>query len=269
MKNAILVLALVLTGCATQQAVTSPCRTADTTINATLWMQTSAEYQAITREVYATALRTLDEALADKTWSAATEQPVVDPSLPPAIILDIDETILDTSGHQAKLIREQREYSPAEWHEWAMHDASRAIEAAHDFVLAVQQRGIAIFYITNRIQSEEAPLRATLARLGFPLTGDNVITRAARDSTDKTPRRAFVASRYRVLMLFGDDLNDFTLARGKSLAEREAIVRAHEADWGRKWFALPNPVYGSWETAVAGATTGCDQVKRKIEALRQ
>ncbi|SRR6266849_9640736 len=107
MKNAIIALALVLTGCATQQAITLPCRTAD----ATLWMQTSAEYQAITREVYATALRTLDEALADKTWSAATEQPVVDPSLPPAIILDIDETILDTSGHQAKLIREQREYS--------------------------------------------------------------------------------------------------------------------------------------------------------------
>jgi len=137
MKNLIIILALVLTGCATQQAVTSPCRTADTTINATLWMQTSAEYQAITREVYATALRTLDEALADKTWTAATEQTVVDPSLPPAIILDIDETILDTSGHQAKLIREQREYSPAEWHDWAMHDASRPIEEAHDYFRVV------------------------------------------------------------------------------------------------------------------------------------
>src|SRR5437867_423098 len=108
MKNLIIVLAVVLTGCATQQAVT-PCRTADTTLNATLWIQTSAEYQAVTREVYATALRTLDDALADKTWSAATEQSVVDPSLPPAIIRDVDETILDTSGHQAKLIREQRQ----------------------------------------------------------------------------------------------------------------------------------------------------------------
>src|SRR5713226_3014442 len=112
MKNAIIVLAFTLTACATQS---SPCRTADSAINATLWMQTSAEHQAITREVYATALRTLDDALSDKTWTAATEQTAVDPSLPPAIILDIDETILDTSRHQAKLIREKREYSPAEW----------------------------------------------------------------------------------------------------------------------------------------------------------
>src|SRR5437667_12432349 len=122
MKKAIFVLALVITACATQQAATperasQPCHSADSTLNATLWMQTSAEYQAVTREVYATALRTLDEALADKTWTAAIEQPAVDPLLPPAIILDIDETILDTSGHQARLIREKRDYSEAEWHD--------------------------------------------------------------------------------------------------------------------------------------------------------
>src|SRR6266536_5805560 len=112
MKKAIIVLALVLTGCATQQAgigtaagASSPCHPADNAVNATLWMQTSAEYQAVTREVYATALHTLDEALTDKTWTAAIEQPAVDPSLPPAIVLDIDETILDTSGHEARLIR--------------------------------------------------------------------------------------------------------------------------------------------------------------------
>lgn len=269
MKNAIIAFALTLTACATQSL---PCRPADSTINATLWMQTSAEYQAVTREVYATALRTLDDALADKTWTATTEQAVVDPSLPPAIVLDIDETILDTSGHQAKLIRKNQQYSEAEWHDWAMHDRSRAIEAAHDFLLAVQKRGIAIFYITNRRKSEEDPLRATLTRLEFPLTVDHVLTRGARpewETIDKTPRRAFVASRYRVLMLLGDDLNDFTAARGKSLAERDAIVRAHAADWGRKWFALPNPVYGSWEGAVTGDATGCDQMKRRIDALRE
>jgi 5'-nucleotidase (lipoprotein e(P4) family) len=273
MKNAILALVVTLAACATQQPIapSQPCP-ADNTINATLWMQTSAEYQAVTREVYATALHTLDEALADKTWTAATEQPAVDPSLPPAIILDIDETILDTSAHQAKLIREKREYSEAGWHEWAMHDASQPIAAAHDFLIDVQRRGIAIFYVTNRLKSEEEPLRATLARLGFPLTSDNVITRGARpewESSDKTPRRAFVASRHRVLMLFGDDLNDFTSARSKSLAERDAIVRAHATDWGRKWFALPNPVYGSWEGAITRGATGCDQAELKIDALRE
>src|SRR2546428_139392 len=115
-------------------------------LNATLWMQTSAEYQAVTREVYGTALRTLDDTVADKS-----------------------------------------------------------------------------------------------------------------------PRRAFVASKYRVVMLFGDDLNDFATTKGKTLEQRDMIARDHAADWGRKWFALPNPVYGSWEQTIVSGTTGCDQIKRKME----
>ncbi len=270
MKKTILILALLSTACATQQQ--QPCAMTRPSLNATLWMQTSAEYHAITREVYATALRTLDEAVADKTWTAATEQKSVDPSMPPAIILDLDETILDTSGHQVKLIRSGEGYTEAGWHDWAMHDSSHAIEAAHDFLLEVQKRGVAIYYVTNRLKNEEEPLRASLTRLGFPLTADNLLTKGGRpewESSDKSPRRAFVASKNRVVMLFGDDLNDFAAAKGKTLEQRDAIVRDHAADWGRKWFALPNPVYGSWEQTIVGNTAGCEQIKRKMDSLRE
>jgi acid phosphatase len=70
-------------------------------------------------------------------------------------------------------------------------------------------------------------------------------------------------------MLFGDDLNDFAYASGKSLEERNAIVAAHANDWGRKWFILPNPVYGSWEHAASGGQTPCEQLQKKIDALRR
>jgi len=269
MKKTILILALLSAACATQQP---PCSMARPSLNATLWMQTSAEYQAVTREVYMTALRTLDDAVADKSWSAAIEQKSVDSSLPPAIILDLDETILDTSGHQVKMIRSGETYTESGWHEWAMHDSSHAIEAAHDFLLEVQKRGIAIIYVTNRLKSEEEPLRASLTRLGFPLTADNLLTKDGRPewtSSDKSPRRAFVASKYRVIMLFGDDLNDFATAKGKTLDQRDAIVRDHAADWGRKWFALPNPVYGSWEQTLLNGAKDCDQIKKKMEMLRE
>jgi len=267
MRKILFALSLALTACATAPA-TQPCRLSDATINATLWMQTSAEYQAITREVYGTATRNLDAAINDQSWTALESSCL---SCPPAVILDLDETVLDTSGHQAGLIRSGAGYSEAHWHDWAMHDASNVIEAARQFLLDAQKRGVGIFYVTNRLQSEEQPLRATLTRLGLPLTADNLLVRGAREewkSSDKTPRRAFVTSSHRVIMLFGDDLNDFAPANGKSFAERDAIVAAHANDWGVKWYAIPNPVYGSWENTVTSGTKGCDQLQKKIDTLR-
>src|ERR1051326_1376578 len=141
MRKLIFALALPLAACATApQPASAPCRFSDATINATLWMQTSAEYKAITREIYETADRNLDAAIADKSWTAATEQKTVDASMPPAIILDLDETVIDTSGHQTQLIRGNLEYSEEHWHNWAMHDASNVIEAAKDFLLDAQKK---------------------------------------------------------------------------------------------------------------------------------
>jgi acid phosphatase len=236
-------------------------------------MQTSAEYLAITREVYQTAGRNLDAALADPTWTAATEQTNASASMPPAIILDIDETIFDTSGHQALEIQTNQTFTESGWHDWAMHDQSHAIEAARDFLLDAQKRGVNIFYVTNRDFDLEQPLRASLTRLGFPIGADNLLMRGQRPewkTSDKSPRRAFVALKYRVIMLFGDDLNDFMFANGRTQAERNAIVAAHADDLGRKWFVLPNPVYGSWEGAASNTHgTPCEQLQKKIDALRR
>jgi len=266
-----------------------PCRPADATINAVLWMQTSAEYQALLRQAYSAAARTLDAALADPTWTAAVEQPATAASLPPAIILDLDETMLDTSVHQAGLIAGGRAYTEAEWHQFATNDASHPLEAAVDFVTYAKQRGVAVYYVTNRRKSEEESLRTTLVKGHFPLetSEDNVLTRCDKKdpgsttppqcdqpdwtADDKAPRRAFVAKTHRVVMLFGDDLNDFIPASGKTLAERDRLARQYGDRWGRQWFILPNPVYGSWERSMLGDTTGlddCAQLQRKIGTIK-
>jgi 5'-nucleotidase (lipoprotein e(P4) family) len=253
-----------------------PCRPADATINAVLWMQTSAEYQALVRQAYSTAARTLDAALADPTWTAAVEQPATAASLPPAIVLDLDETMLDTSVHQAGLIAGGRAYSEAEWHQFAMNDASHPFEAAVDFVTYAKRRGVAVYYVTNRRKSEEESLRTTLVQGHFPLetSEDNVLTRDDKpewSSSDKTARREFVAKTHRVVMLFGDDLNDFIAANGKTLAERDKLARQYGDKWGRQWFILPNPIYGSWERSMLGDTAGlddCAQLQRKIGTIK-
>ena len=253
-----------------------PCRPADSTINAVLWMQTSAEYQALLRQAYSTAARTLDAALADPTWTAALEQPSTAAALPPAIVLDLDETMIDTSAHQQGLIVNGRAYTEAGWHDYAMHDVSRPLEAAVDFVTYAKQKGVAIYYVTNRRKSEEDSLRATLVKGNFPLDAneDTVLTRDEKpewSSSDKAPRREFVAKTHRIIMLFGDDLNDFLPANSRTLAERDRITRQYGDKWGRQWFILPNPVYGSWERQMLGDTTGlddCAQLQRKIQTIK-
>jgi acid phosphatase len=259
---------------ATAVAVASnPCPAASAaTLNATLWMQTSAEYQAITREVYRTARTQLDLALADPAWNALPESTPA-ATAPPAIVLDLDETAIDTSAQTARQIKEGHGYTDQGWQQFSAAGNSRAIPAALDFLKYAASRGVAIFYVTNRNANEEPALRRNLAALGFPLSDapDNVLVRSERPEwgSDKSSRRMFVASSYRVLELLGDDLNDFVAAAGKPLAERDALLNRYDDQWGRRWFLLPNPVYGSWERSLlTGATGDCVQFQKKVETLR-
>ncbi|MEE9575773.1 MAG: HAD family acid phosphatase, partial [Gemmatimonadota bacterium] len=87
-------------------------------LDATLWMQRAAEYGASAEQAYRIAGDMLAAALEDSTWTAAPEQRSDGSALPPAIILDVDETVLDNSPFQARLIIEGREFNPQMWDEW-------------------------------------------------------------------------------------------------------------------------------------------------------
>jgi acid phosphatase len=252
-----------------------PCDTTIANLNATLWMQSSAEYRAIVREIYNTAARTLDAALADPSWTAADEQTAPANTLPPAIVLDLDETALDTSAFQARMIKTSKPFTEPRWHDFALEGSSLAIPEAVDFLNIAQKRNVAIFYVTNRVKTEKEALLRNLRALGFPnVSEESVLLRGERpewETGDKSPRRAFIAQRYRVMMLLGDDLNDFAPAAGKSLQERSDIVRAH-TDWlGTRWFVIPNPSYGSWQRASIygqAKTDLCGEMQQAIQTLR-
>jgi predicted secreted acid phosphatase len=72
-------------------------------LNAEVWMQTAIEYRANCLTIYALAKIRLDEALADKNWTAY-DQTGDYLNLPPAVILDLDETALDNSPYEASLV---------------------------------------------------------------------------------------------------------------------------------------------------------------------
>jgi 5'-nucleotidase (lipoprotein e(P4) family) len=72
-----------------------------------------------------------------------------------------------------------------------------------------------------------------------------------RNDSSKEQRRKQVMQKYRVVMLLGDNLNDFT-----SAFEKQSITgRKNETDklmneWGKKFIVLPNSSYGEWENVL-------------------
>ena len=195
--------------------------------------------------------------------------------LPPAVILDVDETVLDNSTFQARLIQSNQSYSSAGWAAWTAEEAAPAIPGALNFCKEAAARGITVFYLTNRKAAEEPATRNNLKKLGFPLSDatDVVLTRGEKpawSSGDKTPRRESIAKRYRILQLFGDNLGDFLEAEGTP-QERVAAANRYADYWGMRWIVLPNPTYGNWEGALFGGDRSLSaeqQRERKIGGLR-
>ena len=224
-------------------------------LNAVLWMQTAVEYRANSLQAYKWAGRVLDDALADPEWTALLGQTAGFEDLPPAVILDIDETVLDNSYYEARLTLDNEVYSDDTWDAWVLQGAATAIPGAVEFTSLASSRGVKVFYVTNRRAHLEAATRTNLAAVGVALdeSTDTLLLRGERpewESSDKTPRWESIGASHRILMMFGDNMGDFTAAAEGTVAERQAFADAHADYWGTKWMTLANPTYGSFIGAV-------------------
>ena len=236
-------------------------------LDAVVWMQSAVEYQAATSQTYRTARVSLLRALEDKTWTAAQEQSGNFRDLPPAIVLDLDETVLDNSAYMVPLIKEGKPFAEETWNEWVAQARAGVVPGAIEFLKFAHMNGVTPFYITNRVcnpRSADDPTVKVLRRWGAPLRAENSNLMCKEDTGDKTRRRRLVAAGNRILLLFGDDLGDFlTIAPEQANQEgRQQLFRFTEQFWADRRFVLPNPSYGSGERAV-----GAD-VKKKLDSLR-
>lgn len=251
---AALVVALILAAGAPALAQDAP---ANDLLNAVLWMQRSVEYKTTALTAFALARIRLDQGLADPNWTAAPrEQTGVYQSLPPAIILDVDETIVDNSGYQAWMALKDTAFDPKTWTAFVNSMTSLAIPGALEFARYADAKGVKVFYVSNRTIEEEPATRKNLETLGFPMGGgvDTLLTtRKQPDWTSaKGTRRAFIAKSYRIVLNVGDNFGDFVDESRGTEAERHKVMEDHKARWGREWIMLANPAYGSFESAPFG-----------------
>lgn len=206
-------------------------------LNALLWTQASAEHEACLRTLYRLAALRLDQALADSSWSALGQQDAA--RLPPAVVLDLDETVLDNSPFATWLERQGRVYdgpAEADWARWVARGEARALPGAVEFLATARERGVEVCFVSNRMEGEQESTLRNLGALGLagPATSLRLAPPPPGDP-DKAPRLAEVAAACRVLLLLGDSATDFPAAA------------ADDPRWGREWILLPNPVYGGWE----------------------
>ena len=246
-------------------------------LNAVAWVQTSQEYRGLATQAWRAGAANLERALATPDWDALVPADRANPptGLPPAVIVDIDETVLDNSPYQARLIRDGGHYDDITWDAWVNERAAAAVPGALEFARAAAARGVTIYYVSNRAVHLEESTLANLRALGFPLDDPAQflglgfhVDGCEQHGSEKGCRRQWVGRTHRVLMQFGDQIGDMATVLANTPAGRDAAMAPHDGWIGQRWFLLPNPTYGSWEPALFDNAWDLPETERRARKLR-
>ena len=242
MKKHFIVLAFLIAACTTARQTAPVPNSTNLTANgklfAAVFQQRAAEYRALCYQAFNFAHLSLDGAL---------KQPH---SKPLAIVTDIDETVLDNSPYDVKRSLLGKDYEQKSWEEWTALAKADTVPGARAFLKYASSKGVKIFYLTNRAESERKGTLANLVQMDFPdAVTEQLILKGAVSS--KEPRRQAISNSYEIVMLMGDNLADFSdLFDKKTSDERLQNTSVSAAEFGRKFIVLPNPVYGDWENSL-------------------
>ncbi|MEE2940250.1 MAG: HAD family acid phosphatase [Planctomycetota bacterium] len=258
----------LLTACSTVEPDGRVGGTTDLVL-ATLFVNASAEYDAACRTVYAAATTALEAKMAARRADAR----------PAAVVLDVDETVLDNSPYEVRLVQDGTGY-PTGWDEWCNEAAAELVPGVGDFIARARALGVEVFFVTNRKAHLEAGTAENLRRRGVLEERDIDVVLMRGEipewTSDKTTRREHVEETHDIVLLGGDNVGDFFAfqAEEPSNAERAREIAARGDRWGVDWFMLPNPMYGGWDEAAIGYDYGADagELRRRrvgsLDAMR-
>jgi 5'-nucleotidase (lipoprotein e(P4) family) len=235
-------------------------------IGAVLYMQKAAEYRALSYQAFNLARWQLD---ADLDKKNVKKLPKTERRMPRAIVVDIDETVLDNSPSQALGIKTRAPFNIKDWYAWGEMRKAKAIPGSVDFLNYAVSKGVKVFYVSNRDEVQKQATMDNLKSVGFTdVSAENVVLRTAESG--KENRRKAISAKYRIVLLMGDNLDDFSEAfEKKSVADRFAEVDKIKDIWGKRFIMLSNAMYGTWENAVYeyGRLTETQKAEKRANAL--
>jgi len=212
-------------------------------IMATLWYQQSAEFRALSYQTFELAQMLVEKDLMDTSIT-----------MPRAVVVDLDETILDNSPYEAWLVGKDFGYSSSTWNPWIQAGIAPALPGALDFLKFCEDNNVEVYYVSNRkVLDDNSGYEGTvknLIALGAPNVDEkHVLLRTG--SSNKTERRTMAENGNHVILYMGDNLNDFLHDfAGLSVDQRFAMTDLHKDEFGKKFVVMPNPMYGEWEGAI-------------------
>lgn len=197
------------------------------------WVRSAAEYRMALAQVYREAGAAVEQNAAGRSRGSW------------AVVLDADETVISNLTYQAERAKAGLPYTADSWRAWVMRKEATPLPGAREFLARVRDLGGRIAIVTNRLQSECADTEAVF--VAHLLVYDAMLCRPDAAPSDKNPRFAAVASGQAfssapldVLAFIGDNILDFPQLSQANAAERTA-------DFGVRFFIVPNPMYGSWQ----------------------
>jgi 5'-nucleotidase (lipoprotein e(P4) family) len=227
-------------------------------VGAVLWTQSSGEKAALSYQAFALARMTLDRDLRMNRHSRTKR----------AVVVDVDETILDNGRYQAMLVQTRKNYESKTWTEWCNRAEAMALPGAVEFLRYANSRGVRVFYITNRKEIEKEGTAKNLKDLGFPDVNDaTLLIRTDKEGLSKETRRQAVSAKYRIVLLMGDNLNDFAevFENSKTVESRLDAVARNKSQFGTRFIVLPDPMYGDWESAIYGYNTKLTEEEKAVK----
>ena len=223
-----------------------------------LWYQNAAEVDALYQQGYNVATNKLKELLKQPT------------DKPYSIVLDIDETVLSNIPFQVKMVKDGTAFNPKLWDEWVQKAEAKPVAGAKEFLQFADKNKVQIYYISDRTDAQVDATIKNLEAQGLPVQGRDHLMFKKEGDKSKEGRRQEVLKHTNLVMLFGDNLVDFAEFSTKSEEDRDKMFEQLKAEFGDKFIIFPNPMYGSWESAVykGEKKDGKGQSEARMNALK-
>jgi len=219
-----------------------------------LWYQKSAEMKALYYQSFNMARIALDNQL--KKIAAGDKK---------AVVLDIDETVLDNSPYQAMMIEKGIGYSAKTWKEWTKTANAKPTPGVVDFLNYAKSKGVEVFYVSNRDIDERDATLKNMIKENIPFADTMHVLLRVKGQSNKTDRYKSIEKKNKILLTIGDNLRDFN----EIFANRKTnygfnMVDSLKEQFGETFIMLPNPMYGDWEKAIYGGRFPTEVEKNKI-----